>query len=220
MTASAVSWRNWAPNSSTPDFRSCRSSRGPRSRVCFAAGRGAITRTGVAIAARHHRSRDRRLGRLAGGRHRHRHRTGDRHRHRCAERSAARQAHRGSRPRDAGRHASACASAVRPSASWSIAPISRSRGSRGHRSMCSVWASSSSPTDMHPETGQPYDWPLESLAEITLDDLPRSPRRRRTPSRTLRSRWCRRSCGRHGCRMRGADAAAGHSASRVARSRR
>jgi hypothetical protein len=26
---------------------------------------------------------------------------------------------------------------------------------------------------LHPETGQPYDWPLESLAEITLDDLPR-----------------------------------------------
>lgn len=26
---------------------------------------------------------------------------------------------------------------------------------------------------VHPETGQPYDWPLESLAEIALDDLPR-----------------------------------------------
>jgi hypothetical protein len=25
---------------------------------------------------------------------------------------------------------------------------------------------------IHPETGQPYDWPLETLAEIAIDDLP------------------------------------------------
>lgn len=46
----------------------------------------------------------------------------------------------------------------------------------------------------HPDTGAPYVWPDEGLADLDISDLPKSPRKRRRPFSTRPMRSCPSPC--------------------------
>ena len=65
-----------------------------------------------------------------------------------------------------------CASAARRSGCWSTARPRRSPASAARRSRCSGLGQQFVAHAIHPDTGRPYEWPEESLADLDIGDLP------------------------------------------------
>ena len=112
-----------------------------------------------------------RLADLAGRRRRHRLRAGRRASTSTSPIPSSRSSSSGSAARgSATRRRSG--SAGRRSGCWSTARRRRSPASAARRSRCSGLGQQFVAHAIHPDTGRPYEWPEDSLADLDIGDLP------------------------------------------------